>query len=397
MDGTIGRDGSDRDGAPDPDGSDDGSTGEDGSVGPDGSSADGGGPLLELVCDDGIDQDRDGFTDCADPDCEDAFCDVALNYCTMGMCGGCRGDATETVCGDGVDDDCDGATDCVDPECALVMCSSGAGGVVCTGGACPGCPEGDFERSCSDAMDGDCDGLIDCEDGDCMGRLCNVDGSVCMPPGMCACPGMELCQGINDDCDALVDEGCPQAIAWCCNTVVTAGSTAGTPWVGECPTGAALIGVAGQAGGTRVDQVQPICAVVRFFEDPVPTPEHVFHVRRGAPIPGTPQGATGAPNFTDQCPGDDFVIAIDGHAELGLDRFQLHCGNFSIARGGSFDWVLRRTSTVSLPVRGGPGSGDMPFNASCPGNGLVSGLAGRASTAVTQLAVTCRTLSLDLR
>jgi len=157
-----------------------------------------------------------------------------------------------------------------------------------------------------------------------------------------------------------------------------------------------VIGGAGQAS-TRIDQLQPICAVVRFFEDPAPTPEHVFYVRRGAPIPGAAQGASGAPTFTDQCPGDDFVIGVDGHAELGLDRIQLHCGNFGIARGGGFDWVLRRTATVSLPVRGGPGSSLMPFAANCTGNGVVTGLAGRASTAVTQLAVTCRTLSLDLR
>jgi len=178
---------------------------------------------------------------------------------------------------------------------------------------------------------------------------------------------------------------------------VTAGSSAGTAWSGECPAGAALIGVSGQAG-TRVDQLTPICAVVRFFEDVDARPEHAFYVRRGAPIPGAPQGAPGAPTFTDQCPGDDFVVGVSGHADLGLDRIELTCGSFRIARSGGFSWVLSRTTTVTLPARGGTGTGDMPFSSPCGVNGVVSGLSGRATTTtVTSLAVTCRTLSLDLR
>ena len=65
------------------------------------------------ACDDGIDNDLDGLTDCDDPDCDfDLAC------------------AVPEVCDDGLDNDLDGATDCADsdcsaaPECA-VSCAGG--------------------------------------------------------------------------------------------------------------------------------------------------------------------------------------------------------------------------------------------------------------------------------
>jgi len=67
-------------------------------------------PSLEL-CDDALDDDGDGLTDCADPDC--ASSPVCL---------------PEANCHDGVDDDGDSFTDCADPDCI--------GTNACLGGSC---------------------------------------------------------------------------------------------------------------------------------------------------------------------------------------------------------------------------------------------------------------------
>jgi cysteine-rich repeat protein len=67
-------------------------------------------PLHEL-CDDGLDDDGDGLTDCADPDCVDQAV--------------CR---PETSCHDGLDNDADGRVDCADLDCA--------GSAACSPGAC---------------------------------------------------------------------------------------------------------------------------------------------------------------------------------------------------------------------------------------------------------------------
>ena len=108
------------------------------------------------VCDDARDNDRDGQTDCDDPDClGDPAC------------------APPEICGDGLDNDGDGAADCADSDCQ----------------AEPSCAQAEI---CADGLDNDGDGLVDCDDPDC----------VALP----ICQGTELCaDGIDNDDDGLVD------------------------------------------------------------------------------------------------------------------------------------------------------------------------------------------------
>lgn len=61
-------------------------------------------PPVELACANGLDDDGDGLTDCADPDC------VGLAGCALAEVKG--------MCTDGIDNDGDGLVDCADPGCA---------------------------------------------------------------------------------------------------------------------------------------------------------------------------------------------------------------------------------------------------------------------------------------
>ncbi|MGE3164397.1 MAG: hypothetical protein AB7O52_05805 [Planctomycetota bacterium] len=83
------------------------------------------------ACADGIDNDFDGLTDCAD-----------IADCPTGMAP-CIED-----CADGIDNDADGLVDCLDT-------------LDCTPGMAP-CIE-----ICDDGFDNDTDGLVDCNDGEC--------------------------------------------------------------------------------------------------------------------------------------------------------------------------------------------------------------------------------------
>jgi hypothetical protein len=129
----------------------------------------------EKRCDDGEDNDADRHVDCRDPDC-------------TGRAGGPAGEpceAPERSCADGFDNDGDGPTDCVDPDCAELM---GPGGVPCE------YPE----RSCADGFDNDGDGSKDCGDGDCEGRP---------GPGGTPCPMTEhaCADAVDDDADGQTD------------------------------------------------------------------------------------------------------------------------------------------------------------------------------------------------
>ena len=133
---------------------------------------------------------------------------------------------------DGNDDDCDGLIDegfvTNSVTCGVGVClSTGTG--TCENGllesACtPGEPTGD-DVDC-DGQDQDCDGQVDesfetrtivCGVGACErdGVSICVDGALeddCRPgiPG----PVDDTCDGVDQDCDGQIDEGCPEPVSY---------------------------------------------------------------------------------------------------------------------------------------------------------------------------------------
>ncbi|MFK7989885.1 MAG: hypothetical protein AB8I08_27950 [Sandaracinaceae bacterium] len=393
-DGSAGMDGGD---GSDADPFDDGG-GVDSGV--DGGVTDGGGDSgvpgpQETDCTDGVDDDGDGAMDCADPDCDRELCD-ATRLCFDGTCGGCTGAATETSCGDGRDEDCDMLVDCADPDCEGQVC--GPGDVQCGGGVCP-CESGFEERLCGDGTDDDCDGVSDCLDPDCIGRGCGGVGEVCVGGGMCMCPGsggLDLCDGVDANCDGVIDEGCPNGLDLGAATGlgVVGEGIGGAAFSDPCPTGSALVGVSGRAD-LRLDQLTPICAVLIFEVDDTTFPEDTFSVRRGAQIPGGAHGGPGGDPFEDVCPNNEVVIGMSGSAELQLGSIRLQCGSLTVERGGGFGWQVTVTPTGTLPLRG-VSTGDSYARNCMPGY-VMTGVAGRAGTRVTQLSLTCQRISVSLR
>ena len=222
------------------------------------------------VCN-GLDDDCDGAIDEQDdpaaPLCADG------TACVMGQCGGpnlpCMSDADcgpnqlcfNGVCGgdptcgteicNGIDDDCNGLVDdgagafCADgtlcmgqcdgnpqqcgpnsPPCPPGQVCSAMG--ICVSGGCQPAPE-----TCN-GLDDDCDGKVDdatpgttlcpnggtCVNGQCSilpgscgpmnpcpaGQVCSANGQ-CVP-GVCQ-PAPEICNGLDDDCDGVIDDTAP--------------------------------------------------------------------------------------------------------------------------------------------------------------------------------------------
>ena len=90
----------------------------------DGGMKDDGGLMLPDAgpeqCGNGIDDDRDGLTDCFDGDCLQQDCLFGRRCTSIGVC---AVPLSEVTCNDGLDDDGDGKADCLDDDCNAKSCA----------------------------------------------------------------------------------------------------------------------------------------------------------------------------------------------------------------------------------------------------------------------------------
>ncbi|EDM76641.1 LigA [Plesiocystis pacifica SIR-1] len=105
-------------------------------------------------CMDGIDNDGNGYTDC-----EDFGCSMSEDQAILDYCASLPSETSVEQCSDGIDNDCNGFTDCQDFSCSM----SDDPAVM---ELCGGMSE-DSVETCSDGIDNDNDGYIDCDDFDC--------------------------------------------------------------------------------------------------------------------------------------------------------------------------------------------------------------------------------------
>jgi len=158
------------------------------------------GPETSLeACSDGIDNDCDGYTDCASHTCTRAnrgASPEAIEYCRRFTCGdSCGPEDTLEACSDGIDNDGNGFTDCADYSCSRLntFCNSSNPALdrpgcnreaveYCVNLVKPAVPE-NTEELCSDGIDNDLNGLIDCDDPACKGfDYCNPPGGLTQEP-----------------------------------------------------------------------------------------------------------------------------------------------------------------------------------------------------------------------
>lgn len=297
----------------------------------------GGGGGGEVSCDDGIDNDGDGGTDCDDPDCWASPDCLVSEDCTNGL-----------------DDDGDNLVDCADPDCA----------------ADPAC-QAPPPENCNNGQDDDGDGRVDCADSDCSGDP--------------ACAPIETCDnGQDDDGDGLADCSDPDcnnsaACMFALNKPLCAGSTqlTGIARRGETvqlrnvSTGYIATTVAGsddtfsfnvaplqvghliavQAyGRTDYDTVRNCSVTPTPSPTPVPTP---------TPLPPTPTPSTAYIALSPTCggPGTGITVTVRGYNwtyQNKNDHIAISWDRTAVATVSASNLPPQWTTVITVTVTEGP-------------------------------------------
>ena len=241
------------------------------------------------VCD-GVDNDCNGRTDDNVPgvnvDCDTGnagVCGRGHTVCELGhmICRGVPAGGLIEIC-DGIDNDCDGVADnnlvgfglpCQVPG-GEGQCSAGRTACVAGGQACVPSLQPDAEVC--DGLDNDCDGVEDngnpggdedCDTG--LQGTCAVGQTLCRN-GEIHCiqqsqPGVEICDGLDNDCDGAVDNGNPGGGGACLPD-----GAAGQCAVGvlQCRGGAIVCDAQFVAGGEICDGLDNNCDGIADEGDP---------------------------------------------------------------------------------------------------------------------------------
>jgi hypothetical protein len=233
------------------------------------------------------------------------------------------------------------------------------------------------------------------------------DAGMEAPPVVCQPLGPELCNGGDDDCNGVIDDGCAITIQWSAGaqSPILGHDTGGVNFQAPCPQGAVLAGL--RVGmGSWLNMVAAACRPLSLEVDSQGTPT-VAGLGSEFDTSYAPANSTDMKNQMHSlvCPAGSVLSGIDGTTSTASARYiyeiQVRCAPPVAAMSGGANVValdLSREQTVG-PVLcvGCTATQTFDFSASVPAGQVATGVFGGDGLWVDRVGFDCSRATITPR
>jgi hypothetical protein len=220
----------------------------------------------------------------------------------------------------------------------------------------------------------------------------------------------EICNGLDDDCDRLIDNGCPTGTVGFLSpvdTALTGWLPFGDVWAGQgCAPGDVVVGFYGHYA-EYLNEVGEHCDTPTIVENTTSIP-YTYSLALVAAPSALPRGGAMGTEFNALCPPGTMVVDISGRSGSWIDQLDFTCAEFelidTVASGVRTFTVREVPGTRSLIAlqAGGAGGGvfDLPCDVDFAAAVRLHGATGSVEccpSLITTLGLGCAMLGVSLR
>lgn len=208
-------------------------------------------------------------------------------------------------------------------------------------------------------------------------------------------PGDERCNGLDDDCDGIIDEACPTGVVLTpAEKSALFGGSGGAQFEADCDS-SVVTGI-DVTWGANIDSLQVRCgdlSLVQSHSEPSGYEVVVTQV----PTALGPYGGTGGANEgSASCPENAVVSGFYGWTGTRVDSLGIECSTLDVVKESEGVYKLVRTKVHESPLLGSNG-GSKTYDVVCKDAGALSAFKGYAIPYLYKIGGNCSTPSLSTK